>query len=69
MERHNVDHDRVTEAVRHAKKKIKDLEKTDPARAEELEAVEEAVEQEVQETNRQIGDPESKRSVIPSEPC
>jgi hypothetical protein len=69
MERQKVDEVRVTEAVRRAKKKIKDLGKTDPARAEELEATEEAVEQEVQETNRQIGDPDSKRSVIPSEPC
>ena len=69
MGRDNVDPDHVTEAVRHAKKKMKDLENTDPARAEELEATEEAVEKEVQETNRRIKDPDKKRSVIPSEPC
>ena len=69
MGRDHVDPDRVTDAVRRAKKKIKELERIDPARAEALEATEEAVEEEVQETNRRIEDPDNKRSVIPSEPC
>ena len=69
MGRHNVDENRVSAAIRRAKKKMKDLETTDPARAERLEATEEAVQEEVQEINRRIDDPDSKRSVIPSEPC
>jgi hypothetical protein len=48
---------------------MKDLETTDPARAERLEATEEAVQEEVQEINRRIDEPDRKRSVIPSEPC
>ena len=69
MGRHKIGQNQVSEAVKHAKKKMKDLEKIDPALAERLEATEEAVEEEVQETNRRIDDPDRKRSVIPSEPC
>ena len=69
MGRRRINEKLVSAAVRRAKKKMKELESTDPALAERLEATEEAVEQEVQETNRRIDDPDSKRSVIPSEPC
>jgi predicted ribonuclease toxin of YeeF-YezG toxin-antitoxin module len=69
MRRQKVSPKEVSEAVRHAKDTIKELEKTDPERARLLEALEKGVEEEVEQTNRLIKDPDRKRSVIPSKPC
>ena len=69
MRRHKVSRKEVSEAVRQAKDKLKQLEKIDPHRAERLQEVKEEVEKEVEQANREIGDPDRKRSVIPSEPC
>jgi hypothetical protein len=68
MRRHKVSRKEVSKAVRQAKDKLKELEKTDPDR-QRLGEVNEEVEKEVEQTNRAIRDPDRKRSVIPSEPC